>query len=386
MVSFAIGAAVVAHRLRRPRHRWAAALSALGVSLAAAVPAHAMIIHPVFDTTITSRSDAATIESAFITVAQAYQGAFSNAATINVGVSWGVVKGQAMGSGELGTSLDNMYGYFSYAQMKGYLTTVAAKGADSALTAALKSLPSSISGMGQFAVASAEAKALGLISPTQVSKDGYIGFSSTKAFDFDPTNGITAGTYDFQTVAAHELAEVLGRISGLQSATPIYRTIMDLFRYSAPGVLSFSYNAASYFSIDGGKTRLGDFNYGGGGDRGDWLQATGGSDVQSAFLNMGQRGNLTAADLTLLDVLGWGGTNLGGTSMWSPTLVAQSFIGTGVPEPQGWALMIAGFGLSGAALRRRRSLAVAGQMRSPLLRGRIVSVESRRALSDAGEG
>jgi hypothetical protein len=28
----------------------------------------------------------------------------------------------------------------------------------------------------------------------------------------------------------------------------------------------------------------------------------------------------------------------------------------GVPEPQGWALMIAGFGLAGAALRRRRAL------------------------------
>jgi hypothetical protein len=33
--------------------------------------------------------------------------------------------------------------------------------------------------------------------------------------------------------------------------------------------------------------------------------------------------------------------------------------GPGVPEPASWALMIGGFGLAGAALRRRRSLVAA---------------------------
>ncbi|MGZ3402924.1 MAG: PEPxxWA-CTERM sorting domain-containing protein [Phenylobacterium sp.] len=37
---------------------------------------------------------------------------------------------------------------------------------------------------------------------------------------------------------------------------------------------------------------------------------------------------------------------------------------TGVPEPAAWALMLAGFGLSGAALRRRRGASVTGR-RSP---------------------
>ena len=333
-----------------------ACVSSLGLLLTAA-PAAAMTIHPVFDSTITSRTDAAAIEAAFNTVATAYSSNFSNAAIINVGVSFGAVKGQAIGPGELGTSLDNMYGYFTYAQMKSYLTTAASKGADAALTTALKALPASISGVSQFAIASAEAKALGLISPTQSSKDGYIGFSTASTFDYNPLDGITAGTYDFQTVAAHELAEVLGRITGLQSTAPTYRTALDLFRYSAPGVLSYNYSASSYFSIDGGKTRLGDFNNVGGGDRGDWLQATGGSDVQSAFLNPGQRANLTVADLTALDVLGWGGSNLGNTQMWSPTVIAQSFMGSGAPEPGTWLLMIAGFGLVGAALRQRRAIA-----------------------------
>jgi len=38
--------------------------------------------------------------------------------------------------------------------------------------------------------------------------------------------------------------------------------------------------------------------------------------------------------------------------------VAQS-VGTGVPEPATWALMISGFGLAGAALRRRRTMVAA---------------------------
>ena len=35
----------------------------------------------------------------------------------------------------------------------------------------------------------------------------------------------------------------------------------------------------------------------------------------------------------------------------------QGFVGTGVPEPAAWALMLGGFGMVGAAMRRRRSMA-----------------------------
>jgi hypothetical protein len=41
---------------------------------------------------------------------------------------------------------------------------------------------------------------------------------------------------------------------------------------------------------------------------------------------------------------------------FEPTLVATA---GGVPEPASWALMLGGFGLAGAALRRRRTVAVA---------------------------
>jgi hypothetical protein len=40
---------------------------------------------------------------------------------------------------------------------------------------------------------------------------------------------------------------------------------------------------------------------------------------------------------------------------------ASSFLGVPVPEPASWALMIAGFGMTGSILRRRKALAARGQ-------------------------
>jgi hypothetical protein len=320
--------------------------------------AQAMTIRPIYDSSITSLANASVIETAFNTVAADYAKSFANPVTINVAVSWGKVGSSALPSNAVGASIDNLYGYFSYAQIRSWLTSSAtANPADTALTTAVKSLPAAApAGVASYVLPSSEAKALGLIPGGQSSPDGYIGFAgATSGYTFSPSAGIAAGTYDFQAVAAHELDEVLGRISGLGSATPSWRTPFDLFRYSAPGVLAFSYRSPAYFSIDGGKTNLGNFNnstYGG--DRSDWLNATTPGDVQDAFVSTGQRLNLTARDLTGLDVLGYGGTNLGDTGSGTPGAVAFNLIKTGVPEPTVWGLMIAGFALAGSALRRDR--------------------------------
>lgn len=332
--------------------------------VAAAAPSRAMTIVPRFDSTITALSNAAAVEAAFKAVARDYSSSFNNPATVNVNVSWGSVAGQALPATAVGASVDNLYGYFTYAQVRNDLASFsAANPADTALATALRNMPTTAptSGPSRYVIASAEAKALGLISPTQSSADASIGFAgSTSGYDFDPTNGVSAGTYDFAAVAAHELAEVLGRIGGISSTSPSWRTPLDLFRFSAPHVLDSGYNDAAYFSINGGVTDLKNFNKApSGGDRTDWASTANVFDVSDAFIRTGTAYKLSAVDLTVLDVLGWGGSNLGDYGANTPGSTAFSLIDAapgGVPEPSEWAIMILGFSLAGALLRGRRTL------------------------------
>jgi hypothetical protein len=338
-----------------------ALLTIIGLGLGGA--ADAVVIRPVYDSSITSLANAAQVEAAFNAVAQDYSSSLGAPVTVNVGVSWGSVGGQSLPSNAVGASINNLYGYFTYSQVKGFLSTSAANNpTNTALVSALKYMPATTpAGVSKYVVASSEAKALGLISGTQSSLDGSIGFAgSTSGYAFSP-GSVTAGTYDFQAVAAHELDEVLGRISGVDS-NGAYRTPFDLFRYGSAGNLSYSYNSNAYFSIDGGKTALGRFNYSAsGGDRGDWATTSTTSDVQDAFISLGQRKNLLAVDFTALDVLGWGGNNLGNTATATPTKIAFNLVSdpAGVPEPESWLMMVSGFALAGLCLHQRGKPAIA---------------------------
>ena len=118
-------------------------------------------------------------------------------------------------------------------------------------------------------------------------------------------------------------------------------------------MLSYGYYDAAYFSIDGGTTNLGNFNNTLGGDRGDWLTQATSTDTQDAFIAKSQRKNLTAVDLTGLDVLGYGGLNLGSTAWNSPTTIAFRLV---EPEPEPGSLMLLAlmFSLLGAGWLCRR--------------------------------
>lgn len=353
-----------------PGRFYPAALCLGAACLVSADPAAAMVINPLFDSSITSSAYASQIETAFNTVASSFDSALASPITVNVGVSWGSVAGQSLPATAVGASSDNAYGYYSYSQIKTALSNTAARNpADTALKAAVASLSlSAPAGTGSYLVASSEAKALGLIPASYGAVDGYIGFAgSASGYTFNPAKGVAAGTYDFEAVAAHEIEEVLGRISGItSSATPTFRTPLDLFRYTSAGVLSDAYTPLAYFSVNGGTTSLGYFNnstYGG--DRSDWLTAgvtnsgadashAVASDIQDAFISTGQTANLTAADLTVLDVLGYGGSNLGDTAIGTPTLIAVS-LDQSVPEPASAAVLLSALAMLTLAVRRRVS-------------------------------
>ena len=319
--------------------------------MAVAGPAAALTIVPVFGSSVTTQAAADSIENAFNSVASLFGAAFSDPVTVNIDVGWNEINGNSLPASAVGASQSYLYGYYSYGQLSGLLAaSAAANPANATLASVVANLPTTApSGPTNYVVTAAEAKALGIAPAAATATDGFIGFAgSTASFGFTPA-AVGKSQYDFQAVAAHEISEILGRISGVGYA---WRTPLDLVRYSAPGSLSFSYRAPAYFSVDGGATSLATFDAASGGDRGDWATTKTG-DAFDAFISKGQRKGVSAVDLAVLDALGWGGTNAGSTpGKLSGTAFALS---GSVPEPASWALLLAGFGVVGAMQRRQRT-------------------------------
>jgi len=121
-----------------------------------------------------------------------------------------------------------------------------------------------------------QARALGLVpnvtNPDSVplgDGDAGIGFNSAFTFDFNPDDGITPNTTDFDSVATHEIGHALGFTSnsGREQATTL--TVWDLFRFR-PGAASF----ASFASAPRVLSKGGDQVY-----FGNWTSTFGGPEL-----------------------------------------------------------------------------------------------------------
>jgi hypothetical protein len=253
-------------------------------------------------------------ESVVESVVQFYESEFSNPVTLNIDVGWGEVAGTSVT-----TALGESQSYaesFSYSQI---VSALAQNASSNAQVSAVNSLPSSAPTSGSLYLTLAEATALGLVTGA-TTVDGAVGFSSTLPFSYNTSNtgSVPSGQYDLYGVVAHELSEIMGRISLLNWGNAA--SALDLFRYTANGVLATAGTQNAYFSDNGGATSLNPYNSSSSGDFGD-LSSSAGNNAFDAFSNSGVINAVTSNDLTMMNVLGY---NLASETIPKITGIAES--------------------------------------------------------------
>lgn len=307
--------------------------SVLALGSASRAWADGLTITAVYDSTITANAHAAAIESAINSAIGFYESTFSN--PINVAITF-----SNMGSG-LGQSAS----YFSSVQYSSYVSALTSTASgDATDTTALAHIPvqtnNPITHDANIDVKSANLAAVGMIGPNVNGGTISLNSGATTA------GGCASNCYNLETVAEHEIDEVLGLGSDAFNKANGYSGIYldpmaeDLFRYNSSGALSYYANGgpantgAAYFSLNG-TTHLAQFNNSSSqlnNDAGDWasgplptgnfpqVQDAVGSPGSSPLLN----GN--SPEVVALDAMGY---NLVGTEQVTPEPASLVLLATG---------------------------------------------------------
>ena len=314
---------------------------ALASTLGAAAPAHALLFN------ITSTGNVQ-VDAGFQEAANIVQSIFNDPITVNITAGF-----TALGPNILG-SAGSTFLATTYSAVKAALAADATSAYDATMVAGLpggnsysryinrtsdnpngsgSATPYVQSGITAMEITTANAKAIGLLAGNAPGEDAHITFSSLffSSFDFDRSNGIGAGLFDFVGIAIHELGHAMGFISGVDildgNSPPIngpftaadfspYTSLLDFTRCSAASQgaganLDWTAgSAAKDFAIDGSCTALVSNAWSTGRNFGDGRQASHWKDnlgigIMDPTAPFGLVNNLTARDIQAFDVIGW---------------------------------------------------------------------------------
>jgi hypothetical protein len=308
-----------------------------------------LVITPTFDSTITNDPRSNAIQAMIISAIQRYQALFADPITVSIRFRYASDRpdGTPLEAGLVSASNSGIYqrdwdDYISALKADG--TTVNDMNANATLpTSALSPIMLTNSALG---------RAVGLNTPPVMFADGSLGAGGpydgivtiNTAYPVQFTRPVSAGNFDAQMFTEHEIDEVLGTGSHIDTPAPQFLCPIDLFSWASLNARNTSSSGQRFFSIDQGFHLLVQFNQTAGGDFGDYD-----SDgfcpanhlfVQNAFNCPAQATDVSASspEGISLDVMGYD---------LIPTNSVLGNISTRLPVGTGDNVLIAGFTITG---------------------------------------
>jgi len=317
------------------------------VMTATTVPTVGLVIHPTFDSTITGNANSAAIQASINRAISIYESLFTDPITIEILFRYATTLPD-------GTPAFGLANTLTVAYSVGWNLWINALRSDATSSndnIAVASLPTTALVTG-IVGASANGRALGLLTPPAMFPDGTVGtggpydgivtLNSGSMLQFNrPTD---ANRFDAQRAVEQEIDNLMGLLYSPTDFAPI-----NLFSWSSPGTRNGGGNGRRYLSLDGGVTGVIDFNQDQTGSLSGWVsepcpQAH--PYVQNAFPCVGQSSDISATspEGIALDILGYNLAQTGPPSLGNVS--TRSFVQTGAN------VMIGGFIVQGSGPKR----------------------------------